>query len=58
MWSLADFLWIANEVFREVLVWISRSFQFVYDNPVLLLVLCLAIAGIIMRIVRHWLPGF
>ena len=45
-------------VYTRVLSWISEAFNFVYNNPVLLLILCLAIAGIIMRMVRKWIPGF
>jgi len=55
--TLASFMTTMTTIFTQVLSWISQAFQFVYDNPVLMLILCLAIAGIIMRMVRRWIPG-
>ena len=55
--TITAFMADMTTIFTQVLVWISQSFQFVYDNPVLLLVLCLAISRIIMRMVRKWIPG-
>jgi len=55
--TLTTFMAQMTTIFTQVLSWISQAFEFVYDNPVLLLILCLAIARIIMRMVRNWIPG-
>ena len=52
-----QFFELMSVIFTQTFAWISSSFEFVYRNSVLLLILCLAIAVIIFRIVRRWLPG-
>lgn len=55
--TLADFLSNMTTFFTSLIAWFTSLIDFVVANPVLLVFLLIALAGIVISIVRRWLPG-
>lgn len=55
--TLADFLSNMTTFFTSLIAWFNSLISFVTSNPVLLVFLLIALGGIVIGMVRRWLPG-
>lgn len=55
--ALTSILTSIGTFFSAFLVWVGDVVTFITDNPLLLIFVILAIAGIVIGMVRSWIPG-
>ena len=54
---LATLLSLVGEFFTSMISWMGQLIDFYESEPILLVFVILAIAGIVLRILRRWIPG-
>lgn len=55
--TLNEILTAIGTFFAAFLEWVGDVVTFITDNPLLLIFVILAIAGIVIGMVRRWIPG-
>jgi len=55
--SLSEILTAVGTFFSAFVVWVGNVISFITENPILLIFVILAIAGIVIGMVRRWIPG-
>lgn len=55
--ALSEILTAVGTFFSAFVVWVGDVISFVTENPILLIFVILAIAGIVIGMVRRWIPG-
>lgn len=54
---LATLLSQVGEFFTSMITWMGNLLDFYEQQPILLVFVILALAGIVLRILRRWIPG-
>lgn len=54
---LATLLSLVGEFFTSMINWMGQLIDFYESEPILLVFVLLAIASIVLRILRRWIPG-
>lgn len=55
--TLQTILNAVGSFFSAFIVWVGNVVTFITENPLLLIFVILAIAGIVIGMVRRWIPG-
>lgn len=55
--ALSEILTAVGTFFSAFVVWVGNVISFITENPILLIFVILAIAGIVIGMVRRWIPG-
>lgn len=55
--TLTTILTAIGTFFTQFLDWVKELITFVTDNPILLIFVIIAIAGMVIGMVRRWIPG-
>lgn len=55
--TLQTILTAVGSFFSAFIVWVGNVVTFITENPLLLIFVILAIAGIVIGMVRRWIPG-
>lgn len=55
--TISTILTAVGTFFTQFLTWVGQVITFITDNPLLLIFVVLAIAGIVISKVRGWIPG-
>lgn len=55
--GLQEILTAIGSFFSAFTVWVGNVITFISENPILLIFVILAIAGIVIGMVRRWIPG-
>lgn len=55
--TLATFLSAMTTFLTSLISWFTSLINFVVDTPVLFVFLLIALAGVVIGMVRRWLPG-
>lgn len=55
--ALSEILTAVGTFFSAFVVWVGNVISFITANPLLLIFVILAIAGIVIGMVRSWIPG-
>lgn len=55
--GLSEILSAIGLFFTNFVNWVGSVISFITDNPILLIFVILAIAGIVIGMVRRWIPG-
>lgn len=55
--TITTILTAIGTFFTQFLTWVGQVITFITDNPLLLIFVILAIAGIVIGMVRRWIPG-
>ena len=48
---------MVGEFFTSMITWMGQLIDFYEQQPILLVFVILTIAGIVLRILRRWIPG-
>lgn len=55
--ALSEILTAVGTFFSAFVVWVGDVISFITANPILLIFVILSIAGIVIGMVRRWIPG-
>lgn len=55
--TISTILTAIGTFFTSFISWVGQVLTFITDNPILLVFVILAIAGIVIGMVRRWIPG-
>lgn len=55
--TISTILSAIGTFFTSFITWVGQVLTFITENPILLIFVILAIAGIVIGMVRRWIPG-
>lgn len=55
--DLSAILSAIGTFFTSFITWVGQVLSFITDNPILLIFVILAVAAIVIGMVRRWVPG-
>lgn len=54
---LETLLSLVGEFFTSMITWMGQLIDFYESQPILLVFVIITIAGIVLRVLRRWIPG-